>query len=92
VYDVEGVNVLNEGALDEWMAPHPLTYNPHCDQWSYKIKLDQYLESINKLVLIGIMKSLVRPGMWAQVENWDEDQLVIKLTLTGMRLSRFQYK
>ena len=88
VYDVEGVNVLNKGTLDEWMAPHPVTYNAHCDRWSYKIKLDQYLKSINKLMLIGIMESLVRPGMWAQVRNWDKDLLVIKLTL-NYRLMRY---
>ena len=59
VYIVEGVNVLNKNTLDEWISPHPRTYTATWDPWYYKIKLEQYLRSINKLVLVGIMKSLV---------------------------------
>ena len=59
--NVEGVNVSNEGTLDEWMSPHPCTYMASWDLWYYKIKLDQYFSSINKLVLMGVMKSLVYP-------------------------------
>jgi len=56
VYNVEGVNILNKGAIDEWMPPHPYMYTASWGPWYYKIKLKEYLRSINGLVLVGVMK------------------------------------
>ena len=36
------------------------------------------------------MKSEVRPDQWTQVDNWDKDLLVAKLTLY-FRLMRYDY-
>jgi len=58
-YNVEGVNVLDKSALDEWMAPYPLTfYVSNKNPISYGHKLERYLGKTNKMVLRGVWDSI----------------------------------